>query len=144
MRTFVLAAFFISSVSYAHDHGGGGAAIGKGKGVESYDESLGFVLAKEAIKRLGVVWTSVPIAKTCDLKTAQVISALDRKTVYRLRDQKFKSVKVDCHEMKNGDQVVTHGAEFLRVIEMDLTGGEMHDEQDEHENGNENENSHDE
>lgn len=116
----------------AHDHGGGDPSVGKGKGVESYDEHEGFKLSKEAIKRLDILTKTIPL-ESC--KEAEVVAWLDQKEIFILRGQNFKSAKADCSEIKTGDQVVIKGASFLRVIEMNLTPGEEdeHDEHSEHE-----------
>ena len=106
-----------SSLSFAqHDHGGGNASIGKGKGVEYYDEHDGFILSKEAIKRLGIIASDIGSQKDCSLKSAQIISALDRKLIYIKSTDKFKSVSVTCASVKAGDLVVTKGA--LRILHL--------------------------
>jgi hypothetical protein len=87
----------------------------------------GFPISKEAIQRLGIR-SEAYVSGVCDLKKAQVISVLDKNEIFYLRNEKFKSVPPACSELKGGDRIVTHGANYLRVIEMDLAGGEAHDE----------------
>lgn len=114
----------------AHDEGGGGASIGKGKGVESYDEHDGFSLAEAAIKRIGIKVEAIEVSTKCNLKSAQIVSSLSEKKIYIKRGINFKGVRIKCESLKQGDLVVVKGAEFLRVIEMDLTGGEGEHEEE--------------
>ncbi len=116
--TILLMLLMVSS-GFAHEEEGGGPSVGVGKGVEAYSEHDGFVLSKEAFKRFGVETTE--LSGACDLKKVQVISALEHKEVFVLRNSHFKSIEPKCSELKAGDRGVVKGAEFLRVVEMDLT-----------------------
>ncbi len=130
MKFFIFMLITLPVSSFGHGGEEGNLAIGKGKGVESYDEHDGFVLAPPAIKRLEIVTGPAETARNCKLKTAQIIATLAKKSVYVLRDQKFKAIEIKCSAVKDGDQFVIKGAEYLRVIEMDLTGGEEGEHED--------------
>lgn len=116
-------ALAMSSTTFAHEDEGGGPNVGKGKGVEFYDEHEGFKLSKEAVKRFGIEMKDISLP-ACDLKGIQIVSALDHKEIFVLRGENFKSIEVKCSEVKPGDRAVIKGAEYLRVVEMDLTSGD--------------------
>jgi hypothetical protein len=118
----ILLSLFLISTCFAHEEEGGGPSIGKGKGIEAYSEHDGFQLSKQAIKRFGIETKALSLA--CDLKGVQIVSALDHKEIFILRGTNFKSFNPKCSEVKPGDLGVTKGAEFLRVVEMDLVSGE--------------------
>ena len=143
MNYFIISLIFISSLANAHDHGSGNASVGKGKGVETYDEHDGFVLAKEAVRRLGIIDADLGHQSTCNFKTAEVVSSLDRKLIYVMRKGAFKSVEANCKSLISGDRVVIKGAEFLRVIEIDLQSSEASEEHEEHEEREDKEQHHD-
>lgn len=118
----ILLSLLLISTCFAHEEEGGGPSVGKGKGIEAYSEHDGFQLSKQAIKRFGIE-TKI-LSPACDLKGVQIVSALDHKEIFILRGINFKSFDPKCSEVKPGDLGVTKGAEFLRVVEMDLTSGE--------------------
>jgi hypothetical protein len=126
----ILFCLFLISTSFAHEEEGGGPNIGKGKGVEAYSEHDGFKLSKEAVKRLGIETKAINFP-VCDLKGIQIVSALDRKEIFVLRGESYKSVEPKCAEVKLNDRGVIKGADFLRVIEMDLTSGDDEHHEDE-------------
>ncbi len=133
LAILIIVSLVSTAPSFSHDEGGeSGPSIGKGKGVESYDEHEGFTLSQQAINRLNIIYKDISPDKKCDLKNIQIVAALDHKEIFIVRNGKFKSVDAVCSSLKATDKVVVKGAEFLRVIEMDL-GSAHEDEHDEHE-----------
>lgn len=132
MKYFIL--FLWPVLAFAHDHGGGGSPnVGPGKGVESFDEHEGFALAAVAVKRLRLELKPISAGKACDLRVGQIVSALSEKKIYLYRNGKYKSYSANCSQVRSGDQIVSRGADFLRVIEMDLgVDGDEHEEEGHH------------
>ncbi len=131
MKNFLLLLVLIPFTAFGHGDAES-TSVGPGKGVESFVENEGFMLSKQAIKRLGIVTAPITSQQACNLKTIQVISVMDKKLIYVQRNLRFKPVLARCSEVKSSDQVVIKGAEFLRVIEMDLGGDEEEGEHEEH------------
>lgn len=119
----VLMLLMRSASAWAHGEAAP-AGVGPGKGVEFYDEHEGFILSKEAIRNFEMKSEKVQAGSKCDLRRAEKVQVLNEKKIYRIRDSKIQSVELQCDEFKPGDEVVVHGASFLRVVEMDLQSSE--------------------
>lgn len=152
MRIIFLA-IFVSISAFGHGGGAEKASVGKGKGVEYYDEHEGFILSPQAIKRIGIQTAPLSSGKDCDLKPGQRVFSLGKRQVFVVRDGKYFSIPMECKAVKSGDLLVTKGADFLRVIEMDLKSGEEAEEEggehqegsghhDDHEDDHEDEHGH--
>lgn len=127
-----VALFIFLSAQSAFGHGDAeSTSIGKGKGVEYYDEHEGFVLSKEANKRLEIKTAAVSVGSSCDLKPAQIVYSLGKKQIFVVREGKYFAIPMDCKSVRAGDQLVSSGSNFLRVIQMDLQSGEE-EHSDEH------------
>ena len=119
MNYLILILFLLGSQANAGEEEGVGTKIGIGKGVVFYAKEAGFQLSPEAVKRMGII--SKLISKTsCKLSSFQVVSALDKRFIYILRDQKYKSIPIDCAKVHPNDEGVVSGSEFLQVVELDL------------------------
>lgn len=137
MRILIISLFVSLSALASGDHGAERASVGKGKGVEFFDEHEGFILSPQAIKRIGIQASPLSTGKDCNLKPGQMVFSLGKRQVFVVREGKYFSIPMVCSAVKSGDQVVTKGADFLRVIEMDLTSGEESHEEEGAEHGKE-------
>lgn len=119
-----------------HGEEGGGPNVGPGKAVEALDHE-GLKLSAKAKAALGIKSVSLSGNGPHRVPAAGLVYFRDEVGVYRLRDGWFKLVEVRVSErnkreavigssgLKPGDQVVVSGAARLRVVEMDVTSGEV-------------------
>ncbi len=110
--------------------------IGPEKGILSFSETKGFALSPEALKTFEIDSKEVTGTSPWILPTAVLVVTGDEKNIYRLRDGAFLRVDVqiinktkdnvtlNSKALRSGDRVVTRGAGFLRVAEVDATSGE--------------------
>ena len=140
---FILITLLIAAPAFGHGDAES-TSTGKGKGVESFDEHDGFVLSKEANKRLDIQAQLPSTGKSCDFKAAQIVSTLGKKVVFVVRNGKYLSIPTECSSLQAGDRIVSKGADFLRVIQMDLQSGEEGEENhDDHKDEHGHEDGHD-
>lgn len=146
---FFIILFILTTFNSTFGHGGGdeaGGNAGPNKGVKEITSDLGMTLGKEAIKRLGLKTIRLVGNSSWILPKESLVYSKEEKIIYRVRDEKFKSVlvkvfnqknenvRVESDELKNGDHVVILGAELLRISELDAGGSseEEHHEEEEH------------
>lgn len=124
---------------HGHGHGEegeeeGGKNVGPNKGVTTFDERLGFTLSEEAKKSFGLKTISLSGSGPWSVPLQALVRTGAGKSVYRVRDGRFKAVEVrvtannqtliQSKDLTSGDSVVTQGAGFVRIAEVDVTSGE--------------------
>ncbi|MBS1961357.1 MAG: hypothetical protein JST04_04000 [Bdellovibrionales bacterium] len=123
----LLALFVLTANAFAHGGGEAEIEVGPDKGVIEITKDKAFKLAPEAKQTFGlkaIPYTSGPIT----LPNRAIVHALKESQIFRLRGDylkivHFKTVKqteqsivIESHELQSGDQVVTDGVGFLRII----------------------------
>ncbi len=110
--------------------------VGPKKGVVEYDERKGLKLSPEAEKTFEVATHELTGASPWAIPSSGVLSAGEEKSVYRVVNGFIKRVKIAVIKkdkrqafissvtLKAGDKIVTHGINFIRTAELDLTSGE--------------------
>ena len=132
----ITAFLLLTLSSVAFSHGGGEELPKSSKGVLEYNEKEGFRLSEPAFKRFKISTQKIVTKGLIQIPRSALVTALGDLSVYRERKGHFKridikltqkngpSVKFESSEFVVGDAVVTTGADFLRVTEMDLTSGD--------------------
>lgn len=123
------------------DHGGeheeeAAPDVGPGKGVEAFGHD-GMKLSAKAAESMGFRSTEVSGRDSFRVPIQSLVYFQDDVGVYRLRGGWIKMAHVEVMEktkkdallrsrdLKQGDHVVVAGAAALRVVELDLTSGEV-------------------
>lgn len=106
-----------------------------GKAVFEYSVESGMKLTEKALKNIEVKTTKVSSGSQQAISANALVYFQDQIGVYRLRNGWFKLVKVQLikkgssevviqsPELGADDEVAIHGADLLRVSEMDAAGG---------------------
>lgn len=107
----------------------------EGKAVYEMSSDLGIKLTEKAIINIEVKSSKIDANNQLKIPSDALVYFQDQIGVYRLRDGWYKlipikvlkkdgnSVAIQKSEFKAGDEVVIHGADLLRVSEMDALGG---------------------
>lgn len=110
------------------------AELRSGKAVYETSNEKGMKLTESALKNIEVKSTKVSGASLHILPKESLVYFQDEIGVYRRRDNWFKLVKIQVikkgpsevtirsSELQNGDEIAIHGADLLRVSEMDAFG----------------------
>lgn len=120
-----------------HEEEGAGGNIGPDKGLLSYSEKTGFVLSPEASKTFEILNQAVSGSGPWTLPSSALVHATSNTTIFRLRAGAYKAIPVSVlsktrnsitlrsSHLRSGDSVVTKGASYLRIAEVDATSGEV-------------------
>ncbi len=110
--------------------------VGPGKGVEAFGHE-GMKLSAKAAASLGLKTSPIAVAGGGKVPASALVFFQDEVGVYRSRGGWIKLVEVALGErtkrdavvrskdLKPGDQLVVAGAAAIRVIELDLTSGDV-------------------
>jgi hypothetical protein len=138
MKLFILLLFI---PQFAYSHGGGEEEGSKiGKGITAFDKHDGFKLSAESQVRMKFAYKKVDVAGSITIPKESLVLALNEVHVYTHVNDFFKAIDVkitsktkdsylvSSSQLKSGAEVVVKGVNFLRVIDMDLSIGEEHEE----------------
>lgn len=121
-----------------HDDEEGNTNVGPDKGIISVSSEKGFSLSPEATKTFGIKSEKPGSFTTFTVPKSSLIYSGETVGVFRARDHFFKritvsaikqsdgQVQVRVTDLQPGDEVVTQGAPFLRITELDAAGGIGH------------------
>lgn len=110
--------------------------VGPGKGVEAFGHE-GMKLSAKAAASLGLKTSPIAGGGSVKVPASALVFFQDEVGVYRSRGGWIKLVEVELgertrrdavvrsKELKPGDQLVVAGAAAIRVIELDLTSGDV-------------------
>jgi hypothetical protein len=112
--------------------------VGPNKAVTDANAKLGIKLSKAAIETLGIKTSPISVVGSqARVPGKSVLSYQEEHGLYRLRDGWFKlvdlkvtvknpsaDISIQTSELKPGDQVVTEGAELLRLADLNVWSGE--------------------
>ncbi|MDX6768805.1 MAG: hypothetical protein SF051_04685 [Elusimicrobiota bacterium] len=110
--------------------------VGPGKGVEAFGHE-GMKLSAKAAASLGLKTSPIAGAGAVKVPASALVFFQDEVGVYRSRGGWIKLIEVELgertkrdavvrsKELKPGDQLVVAGAAAIRVIELDLTSGDV-------------------
>ena len=110
------------------------AELRSGKAVYETSNEKGMKLTERALKNIEVKTTKATGSTQHSLSKESLVYFQDEIGVYRLRENWFKLVKIQVikkglsevtirsSELQNGDEIAIHGADLLRVSEMDAFG----------------------
>lgn len=113
-----------------------GPSVGLGKGVEAFGHE-GMKLSAKAAANLGIKTSPIAGAGAVKVPASALVFFQDEVGVYRSRGGWIKLVEVELgertrrdavvrsKELKQGDRLVVAGAAAIRVIELDLTSGDV-------------------
>ncbi len=105
-----------------------------GKAVYETSAELGMKLNEKALKNIEVQTKKISPSNDQVIPLDSIVNFQDQIGVYRLRDGWFKLINIEIlnkdnrqatvrtNELKGGDDLVIHGADLLRVAEMDAFG----------------------
>lgn len=105
------------------------------KAVSAFDLRFGMKFTSKALTNMGLRLVGLTGKDAHRLPVGSLVHYQDKVGVYRLRDGWFKLIPVSAApvtkldamvsstELRPGDQVVTSGAAFLRLAELDIEGG---------------------
>ena len=109
----------------------------KGKAVYEISQEQGMRLNETALKNIEVITVKVSGGPKFNVPADALVHFQDQVGVYRLREGWFKLIKIQIYqkskadlvifsnEIKTGDEIAIHGADLLRVSELDaFEGGE--------------------
>lgn len=108
------------------------AGVGPGKAVLEANKTDGFKLSEVALKNIEVSAQVINSAGAQKLPLSALVRSQEHAGVYRLRAGWFKFIEVkpaskaesgfvvQSPDIKPGDQVVTRGAEFLKLAELNI------------------------
>ncbi len=119
---FLSAAFAFTAFSEEDDHHHGEAHeheegnVGPGKAVTKASPDKGFQLSEAAIRTLGI--KTIVVEDPANIPSDALIHYQDMVGVYWLHDGWFKLIRPK--RLEPGDQIVTSGADYLRIVELDL------------------------
>lgn len=141
----------IAALSMAEEEEGAGAKVGPGKAVEAVGKE-GLRLSPKAAAAIGLKTAPLRGKSPFRVPISSLVFFRDEQGVYRLRAGWLKLIEVELNgktakdglieakELRSGDAVVVSGAALLRVAELNVAGGEDHDqEHEEKEKGGEKE-----
>jgi hypothetical protein len=112
--------------------------VGPTKGVLSFDEHVGFKLSPEAEKNFSLARTK-PLARgdAWEIPLSSLVHSMDKVSVYRERKglllaipvkvvkKAASTVTIQTNKISASDSVISSGAGHLKVVELDLTSGEV-------------------
>ena len=112
--------------------------VGPTKGVLSFDEHVGFNLSPEAEKNFSLTRTK-PLAKgeMWEIPLSSLVHSMDKVSIYRERKglllaipvkvvkKAGSSVTIQTNKIFASDSIISSGAGHLKVVELDLTSGEV-------------------
>ena len=120
-----------------HTEESASASVGPTKGILSASDETGFQLSPEALKSFEIRSEKI-LNGTLSLAKGSIVHSGESVALFRLREGFFKKVpvkiikrtddkiQVKVTDFKAGDEVVTRGAAFLRIAELDAAGGIGH------------------
>lgn len=113
--------------------------VGADKGVVEVNERLGFKLSPEALKNFEVKSMKLSGDGPWEIPRSAIVTSGEETNLYRIRSGFFKridfeviralpnkAVIADSNDMREGDEIVSHGVGFLRISELSLEGGLSH------------------
>jgi hypothetical protein len=130
---FFFLMFFLIISSLSKD---GFAEQRPGKAVYETSSELGMKLNEKALKNIEVRTKKIDRITLLSIPIEGLVFFQNHIGVYRLRDGWFKLIKVQVmkkndseatiqtSELRSGDEIAIHGADLLRVAELDAFGGE--------------------
>lgn len=142
MKTLLIV--FLSAQAFAHEAGEMSIKVGADQGITEVSEDKGFKLHDAAVKRLKLSFIAIQTSGAHSLPERVIVRTLSETGVYRRRDGFIKRVEADsvtkrdgkatfrAHELKPGDEVLTDGVGFVRIIESTFGAGEEEDAHDDH------------
>lgn len=128
----------------AHEAGETQAQIGPGKAVEAVDPKNGIKLSEKARKVLEIQLQKVISTKEMTVPRTAVLKIQAKSAIYVFRDGWFKLIDIDAQDLKNGnfrvssdqikqgDEIVTHGSALIRVAHMNVAIEDEHEEEGHH------------
>jgi hypothetical protein len=133
----------LPAFAFAHEAGEMSVRIGPDQGITEHSEEHGFKLGEKAVARFKLKFAPVVSAGSIQIPADAVVRALGEKGIYRKRNGFIKRVDITRQEVQNGtsvvtsadlktgDEVLSHGTGFVRVIESAF-GKDEADEHDGH------------
>ncbi len=109
--------------------------VGPDKGITSASAEEGFSLSPEALKNFDVQTIKIDKASPWNIPASAVVNSLEEVNIYRIRDGHIKRIdfeivtsdkrfmKINSHDLKNGDSVIINGVGFVRIAELVAYGG---------------------
>jgi len=128
----------------AHEAGETQAQIGPGKAVEAVDPKSGIKLSEKARKMLEIQVQKVISTKELTVPRSAILMIQAKSAVYVLREGWFKLIDISAQDLKNGnfrvssneikqgDEIVTHGSALIRVAQMNVAVEDEHEEEGHH------------
>lgn len=123
-----------------HDEGGAhgeeaNPSVGADKGIIEASDSMGFKLSPEALKTFAL--ETKKFSDGVAVPSESLVYSGETTSVFRLRDGFYKRVTIkkigkpaksapqmiESADLRTGDEIVIKGAPFLRIAELDASGG---------------------
>ncbi len=123
-----------------HEEAGGhekheesGKKVGAGYGVEDYSEKLGFKLSKKTYQHFKIKTSTISDASRLIIPKSSIVQFKDEIGIFVVTNNFFRRVTgtinkigeqiiFKSNHLKNTEQFVTEGADFLRIVEISLEG----------------------
>lgn len=91
--------------------------FGEGKALVKADKNRGFILSDEAVNTLGIKTNT--IAKIDEIPKSSIVSMIDKKGIYVLRNNYFKFIEFNSKmKLQKKEQIVVTGQNLLLITDI--------------------------
>lgn len=128
-------AVLISVSALAEDKDEANPAVGPDKGITDANEKDGFKLSKEAKEKFQIMSQKYTGEKSVTVARTGIFFGLQENNLFRIRNGFYKRVDfnviaktpsqwtISSSELQLGDEIVTNGVGYLRIVEIQAGGG---------------------